>query len=183
MRDNQQSNLEQIELLEVAADVPTNPCLGSAVQLNHIGSEAIHAPSQPLHGPPVDINQNTTVSDNSLAPEFPRIDIATTAPEPSARIHEMMPFENIFPSNFLFPNRRKISASHRPLPADVPEMPAMRSQLSSSKRSSTPQVNAPWEPPPWRARSIRTGLLPLLRVRLIMFPGLITLWRFYVRAA
>jgi len=113
MRDNQQSNLEQIELLEVAAvaDVPTNPCLGSAVQLNHIDLEAIHAPSQPLHGPSVDINQNTTASDNSLAPEFPRIDIANTAPEPSARIHEMMPFEDIFPSNFLFHNRREVSAS------------------------------------------------------------------------
>src|SRR5271165_571456 len=44
-------------------------------------------------------------------------------------------------------------------PADVPEMPSISSHGSSSRRSSTPQVNAPWEPPPCRARSTRRGLL------------------------
>src|SRR6266850_7522854 len=43
-------------------------------------------------------------------------------------------------------------------PADVPEMPSIRSHGSSRSRSNTPQVNAPWEPPPCRARSIRMGL-------------------------
>ena len=42
-------------------------------------------------------------------------------------------------------------------PAEVPEMPSIRSQGSSSSRSSTPQVNAPCAPPPCRARSTRTG--------------------------
>src|SRR6185369_578670 len=42
-------------------------------------------------------------------------------------------------------------------PADVPEMPSIRSHGSSRRRSSTPQVKAPWEPPPCRARSIRMG--------------------------
>ena len=42
-------------------------------------------------------------------------------------------------------------------PAEVPEIAAMWSQSSSSNRSSTPQVNAPWEPPPCRARSISAG--------------------------
>ncbi|MCY1536258.1 hypothetical protein D9M68_717060 [compost metagenome] len=39
-------------------------------------------------------------------------------------------------------------------PALVPLMPAISSVSSSSRRSSTPQVKAPWEPPPCRARSI-----------------------------
>ena len=43
-------------------------------------------------------------------------------------------------------------------PAEVPEMPSKLSQGSSSRRSSTPQVNAPWAPPPCSARSTRTGL-------------------------
>src|ERR1700737_2674967 len=33
-------------------------------------------------------------------------------------------------------------------PADVPEIPAIRSQGSSRSRPKTPPVNAPWEPPP-----------------------------------
>src|SRR5215813_10480847 len=44
-------------------------------------------------------------------------------------------------------------------PADVPEIASMRSHDdSSSKRSSTPHVKAPCEPPPCRARSISRGL-------------------------
>src|SRR5262245_56105948 len=42
-------------------------------------------------------------------------------------------------------------------PADVPEIASMRSHGSSSRRSSTPHVNAPCEPPPCSARSIRSG--------------------------
>src|SRR6201998_4228725 len=42
-------------------------------------------------------------------------------------------------------------------PADVPEMPSMRSHGSSSRRSSAPQVKAPCEPPPCSARSISSG--------------------------
>src|SRR5271156_3440522 len=42
-------------------------------------------------------------------------------------------------------------------PADVPEMPSIPSHGSSSKRSSTPHVNAPCEPPPCNARSTRIG--------------------------
>jgi len=42
-------------------------------------------------------------------------------------------------------------------PADVPDMPSMRSHGSSMSRSSTPQVNAPCEPPPCSARSTSTG--------------------------
>src|SRR5262245_43038996 len=42
-------------------------------------------------------------------------------------------------------------------PADVPDMPSMRSQGSSRRRSSTPHVKAPCEPPPCRARSTSTG--------------------------
>jgi hypothetical protein len=42
-------------------------------------------------------------------------------------------------------------------PADVPEMPSIRSHGSWSKRSSTPQVKAPCEPPPCKARSTRSG--------------------------
>ena len=34
-----------------------------------------------------------------------------------------------------------------------PLMPVSRSERSSNRRSSTPQVKAPCEPPPWRARS------------------------------
>src|ERR1700752_976219 len=40
-------------------------------------------------------------------------------------------------------------------PAEVPEMPSKRSQFSSSKRSSTPQVKAPCAPPPCKARATR----------------------------
>src|SRR5215475_11880994 len=43
-------------------------------------------------------------------------------------------------------------------PAEVPEIASIFSHGSSRSRSSTPQVNAPCEPPPCRARSIRTGL-------------------------
>ena len=43
-------------------------------------------------------------------------------------------------------------------PAEVPEMPSICSQGSSSSRSSTPQVKAPWAPPPCRARSTSKGL-------------------------
>src|SRR5262245_37281819 len=42
-------------------------------------------------------------------------------------------------------------------PAEVPEMASIRSHGSSSRRSRTPQVNAPWEPPPCNAKSMRTG--------------------------
>jgi hypothetical protein len=42
-------------------------------------------------------------------------------------------------------------------PAEVPEMPSMPSQGSSSRRSSTPQVNAPCAPPPCSAKSTRMG--------------------------
>ena len=42
-------------------------------------------------------------------------------------------------------------------PAEVPEIPTMCSHGSSSSRSSTPQVKAPCEPPPCRARSTATG--------------------------
>src|SRR5271165_1037318 len=42
-------------------------------------------------------------------------------------------------------------------PAEVPETASMSSQGSSRKRSSTPQVKAPCEPPPCRARSTSTG--------------------------
>src|SRR5262249_44772552 len=42
-------------------------------------------------------------------------------------------------------------------PADVPEMPSIRSHGSSSRRSSTPQVKAPCAPPPCSAKSTRTG--------------------------
>ena len=42
-------------------------------------------------------------------------------------------------------------------PAEVPEMPSIVSQSSSSRRSTTPQVKAPCEPPPWKARSTSTG--------------------------
>ena len=41
-------------------------------------------------------------------------------------------------------------------PAEVPEMPSICSQGSSSNRSSTPQVKAPCAPPPCRARSTAT---------------------------
>ena len=41
-------------------------------------------------------------------------------------------------------------------PAEVPDMPSMRSQGSSRRRSSTPQVKAPCAPPPCNARSTRT---------------------------
>src|SRR5262249_30439944 len=44
-------------------------------------------------------------------------------------------------------------------PADVPDMPSMRSQGSSRRRSITPHVKAPCEPPPCRARSTSTGSL------------------------
>ncbi len=42
-------------------------------------------------------------------------------------------------------------------PAEVPEMPSIFSQGSSISRSSTPQVKAPWAPPPCRARSTSSG--------------------------
>ena len=42
-------------------------------------------------------------------------------------------------------------------PAEVPEMASISSQGSSSRRSSTPQVKAPWAPPPCKARSTSTG--------------------------
>ena len=41
-------------------------------------------------------------------------------------------------------------------PADVPEIASIFSHGSSRRRSSTPQVKAPCDPPPWRARSIGT---------------------------
>ena len=43
-------------------------------------------------------------------------------------------------------------------PAEVPEMPSICSQGSSISRSSTPQVKAPWAPPPCSARSMSRGL-------------------------
>src|SRR5436190_19015350 len=42
-------------------------------------------------------------------------------------------------------------------PADVPEMPSIPSHGSSSRRSNTPQVKAPWEPPPCNAKSTNMG--------------------------
>src|SRR3984885_1908403 len=42
-------------------------------------------------------------------------------------------------------------------PADVPEMPSMTSRSSHSNCSSTPQVKAPWAPPPCSARLMRFG--------------------------
>src|SRR5215831_6763369 len=42
-------------------------------------------------------------------------------------------------------------------PAEVPEMPSIRSHGSSSRRSRTPQVKAPCAPPPCSAKSTRTG--------------------------
>src|SRR6516162_2392471 len=42
-------------------------------------------------------------------------------------------------------------------PADVPEMPSICSQGSSSRRSRAPHVKAPCAPPPCSARSIRIG--------------------------
>jgi hypothetical protein len=42
-------------------------------------------------------------------------------------------------------------------PAEVPEIASMSSQVSSSRRSSTPQVKAPWLPPPCSARSTSRG--------------------------
>src|SRR5271170_5379081 len=37
-------------------------------------------------------------------------------------------------------------------PALVPVMPSKLSRFSSRRRSSTPQLKAPWLPPPWSAR-------------------------------
>lgn len=42
-------------------------------------------------------------------------------------------------------------------PADVPDMPSISSHGSSRRRSRTPHVNAPCEPPPCNARSISKG--------------------------
>src|SRR5262245_35671578 len=42
-------------------------------------------------------------------------------------------------------------------PAEVPEIPSMRSHGSSSRRSSTPHVKAPCAPPPCSAKSTRSG--------------------------
>ena len=42
-------------------------------------------------------------------------------------------------------------------PAEVPEMPSISSLGSSKRRSRTPQVKAPCAPPPWSARSTRSG--------------------------
>src|SRR3984957_5731777 len=42
-------------------------------------------------------------------------------------------------------------------PADVPEMPSMASRSSLKSCSSTPQVKAPWAPPPCSARLMRFG--------------------------
>src|SRR5687767_7361300 len=38
-------------------------------------------------------------------------------------------------------------------------MPSKPIRWSSSRRSSTPQVNAPWAPPPWSARLIMRSRL------------------------
>ena len=45
-------------------------------------------------------------------------------------------------------------------PAEVPEIPSICSHGSSRSRSITPQVKAPCEPPPCRARSTATGSRP-----------------------
>src|SRR5215469_11705692 len=67
------------------------------------------------------------------------------------------------------PSRAERAASAPPLawpststaafiaPADVPEMPSICSQRSSSRRSRAPQVKAPCAPPPCSARSTRKG--------------------------
>ena len=57
--------------------------------------------------------------------------------------------------------RRRPWRSRRPAPRHssrrptCPEMPSIPSHGSSSSRSSTPHVKAPWEPPPCSARSTR----------------------------
>src|SRR5262245_19160874 len=48
-------------------------------------------------------------------------------------------------------------------PADVPDMPSISSHGSCKNRSRPPQVNAPWAPPPWSARSTRIGSRMRLR--------------------
>ena len=57
------------------------------------------------------------------------------------------------------PHSAKPSASTAAFiaPADVPEMPSIFSHGSSSRRSSTPQVKAPCDPPPCKARSTIRG--------------------------
>ena len=50
-------------------------------------------------------------------------------------------------------------------PADVPEVASILIHGSSSKRSRTPQVNAPCEPPPCKARSKDP---PALRCRCVV---------------
>src|SRR5262249_57552533 len=53
-------------------------------------------------------------------------------------------------------------------------MPSMCSHGSSSKRSSTPQLKAPWAPPPCSAKSIRTGARPVM----LVISSLRIRWRF-----
>jgi hypothetical protein len=55
------------------------------------------------------------------------------------------------------PPRRQPSASATAFiaPALAPEMAAISSRPSSNRASSTPQVKAPWAPPPCRARFTR----------------------------
>ena len=57
------------------------------------------------------------------------------------------------------PARRQPSAMTAAFiaPADVPEIPSILIQGSSRSRSRTPQVKAPCEPPPCKARLTRTG--------------------------
>jgi hypothetical protein len=54
-------------------------------------------------------------------------------------------------------------------PVDVPEIASTLSQISSRSLSSTPQVNAPSEPPPCKAKSTRTGSRSLLSRLLAIF--------------
>ena len=63
------------------------------------------------------------------------------------------------------PPRASPSASITALmaPADAPEMPSISSRPSSSRWSSTPQVKAPWAPPPCSARLMRLLLCGLRR--------------------
>src|SRR3984957_13610280 len=53
--------------------------------------------------------------------------------------------------------RPSASITAFPAPADVPEMPSMASRSSLRSCSSTPQVKAPWAPPPCSARLMRFG--------------------------
>src|SRR5215207_8197780 len=78
-------------------------------------------------------------------------------------------------------------------PALVATMPSKSRRPSSSSRSMTPQVKAPWAPPPWRARfmvlvtrlgatyalSARTRRMGSCRTALYMYSSLTSILWFY----